>query len=372
MELYTLDRAFKKQDLIEEFKSIIWAERYYGDSNVEIIVPLHSKSIEKLPLGKFVSLLGSNEIMILESVDIDAEVKFTGISLLSWLNNRFVRSSESHEDKTWTLENMKAGEVLWTMVQAMCTAGSPYLDGTISTGIPVQYAKQLVIPELGLHDYDSSGDFLKVAIPFGPLYDAMKEIAIASQVGMQIIQETDPEATHILGFRSYRGLNRTYTQSENSIVRFSPFLDSLANVKEFQSLAALKTLIFAFASEAADNLGGPGIAFLEGEDISGFDLRALEIFVDGISVDVPDSEIITILSERARTALGANPYIQGVDGEIISTNMFKYGVDYNLGDLVELQGNSEAVVIARVTEYIRAQDSTGEREYPTVEVLEGG
>ena len=39
MEPYTLNRNFLKQDVIDEFQSIIWTERYYGDSEVELVVP---------------------------------------------------------------------------------------------------------------------------------------------------------------------------------------------------------------------------------------------------------------------------------------------------------------------------------------------
>lgn len=370
MEIYTLDTAFKKLDIVEGFESAIWTERYYGDSEVEIIVPLKSKLIQKLSPGTFVSLTGSSEVMVVETHEVDASVKCTGISLLAWLNNRFIRVSDTHADRTWYLDPMKPGEVLWTMIQAMCMEGSPYLDGSISIGIPAEYTQRLIIHELGLHDYDISGDDVQLSIPYGPLYDAMREVAVTFQLGIQIIKEVDPGAEHILGFRAYRGQNRTYTQSENPIVRFSPFFDSLINIKEVDSIAALKTVAFAFASGADDALSGVGIVSLQDAEYQGFQLRALQVFVDDISVDVPDDQIIVVLNDRARAALRENSYIQAVDGEIVSTNMFKYGVDYNLGDIVEIQGNSEAISIARVTEYIRAQNSAGERAYPTIEPIE--
>lgn len=369
MEIFTLDDVLQRRDVIEEFSSAIWTERYYGDSDVEIVVPLKSDSINKLLPGTFVTLTGSQEVMLIETQEIDDGVKCTGISLLPWLNNRFVRTSDTHKDRTWYLNQMPAGKILWTMIHDMCVAGSKYLDGTISIGIPVRYTKQLIIPGLGLHSYDSTGGNVQVAIPFGPLYDAMREVAVTYQLGQQIIQETG-KTTPLLGYRNYRGLNRTHTQLINPLVRFSPFFDSLINVKELHSNAAQKTMAFAFASQADDTLGGVGVAYLKGADYKGFKLRALEVLVDGIDVNIPDSAVLKTLSDKAKAALRENKYIEAVAGEIVSTNMFKYGIDYNLGDLVELQGNNQAISFARVTEYIRAQSSTGERSYPTVEVID--
>jgi hypothetical protein len=55
-----------------------------------------------------------------------------------------------------------------------------------------------------------------------------------------------------------------------------------------------------------------------------------------------------------------------VDGQIVPDIQFKYGVDYNLGDIVEVEAPSSTITKARVTEYIRTQDKEGERSYPTL------
>jgi hypothetical protein len=40
-----------------------------------------------------------------------------------------------------------------------------------------------------------------------------------------------------------------------------------------------------------------------------------------------------------------------------------------LGDIIEVQGNSDIVSTARVTEYIHSQDAAGEKAYPTVTMI---
>jgi len=380
MEPYTLNRNFLKQDIIDSFESIIWTERYYGDSEVELVVPLSTDSVRKLPTGTLLGVNDSEEIMILETLSIEnGNLKLTGISLLPWLNNRFVRTTYKHEDRYWYLEQPDygtAGWILWAIVYYMCCEGSPFLDGTIPTG--VTNPEQFVIPGLGLRDFDKSGPLIKVGVPFGPVYDCLREIATTYEVGMQILLDSADASGYSLGFRSYKGLDRTTDQTENVPVRFSPQMDSFTNIKELQSIAALKTLVYSFApglnpSEGEPDLRTvPGVSALTGQQYTGFDLRALQVFADDITTDqvagLPEN-VVSILNSRAYDALTTNSLIKAVDGEIVPDNQFKYGKHYNLGDVIEVQGNSGAVQTARVTEYIRSQDSAGEKAYPTVTMI---
>jgi hypothetical protein len=378
MELYTLNRNFLKQNVIDGFLSVIWTERYYGDSEVELVVPVTSETLTELPVGTFLGLNGSDEIMILETMNIEeGKLKLTGISLLPWLNNRFVRASANHEDRYWYLTPPgPAGWTLWAIIYYMCVVGSPYLNGTVDTGIP--NPQRFAIPGLGLVDCDMSGDAINVGVPYGPVYDAMKEIATTYQIGMQITLESADDSGYFLGFRSYKGLDRTSGQSINSVVRFSPQMDSFTNIKELQSIAALKTLVYSFAPGLKPEEGQPaittvpGVSALTGMQYIGFDLRALLVFADDITTDKVGGDpttLVNVLNSRAQDALTNNHFIKAVDGEIVPEAQFQYGLQYGLGDIIEVQGNSGVVQTARITEYIRAQDGAGEKAYPTVSMI---
>ena len=379
MQPYALDRKFLKQDVIDEFSSIIWTERYYGDSEVELVVPATYEMIQKLPEGIFLSVDKSDEVMILETANIeDGMLKLTGISLLPWMNNRFVRTSASHLDTTWTFGPGAPGWVVWAILWNMCHRDSPYLTNPGAYPMGVSNPEQFIIPGLDVTAYDNTGDPVTVSVPYGPVYNAMREIATTHEIGMQITLESATDNAYSLGFRSYRGLNRTSDQTTYPPVRFSPQMDSLTDIKELRSIAALKTLAYVFASnlDKASPLktAPPGVSSLAGSNSTGFDLRALLTFADitndkaGIGTD--QTKFVDVLTSRARDELYANRFVKAVDGEIVPTNQFKYGVHYNLGDLIEVQGFTEIVRTSRVTEYIRAQDEAGERAYPTVAMLD--
>jgi hypothetical protein len=376
VELATLNRKFLKQDVIDAFTSVIWTERYYGDSEVELVVPATAEMVKKLSVGTFLSFAKSDEVMILETADIeDNQLKVSGISLLPWLDNRFIRSSDKHEELHFKVGPGTAGFLLWAIIYFMCVEGSPFLDGSTPTGIP--NPQQLAIPGLGLKDYDKSGrNDLTAAVPYGPVYKAMHEIATAYEIGMTLTLETVTDTSYSLRYRNYKGLDRTSGQSQHPPVRFSPHMDSLTDIKEFRSLTPFKTQVYTFAPELDPALGlttAPGIAKLSGSQYVGFDLRALMTFASDITTDTlggSQEALVDILNMKAVQELANSEFIKIVDGEIVPTNQFKYGVHYNLGDIIEVQGNSEIVTKSRVVEYIYAQDESGERAYPTVALID--
>lgn len=376
MEPYTLNRNFTKRDVIDGFESVIWTERYYGDSEVEMVVPATMDMISKLVPGTFLALDKSDEVMILETYNIEkGQLKVSGPSLLPWLNNRFVRTTANHEDKHWPLEGGTAGWTLWAIVYYMCVVGSPYLNGTYNTGI--SNPQRLAIPGLGLGAYDNTGDVIKVAIPYGPVYNALKEIATTYEIGMQITLDSVTDTSYFLGFRDYKGLDRSSLQSVNPVVRFSPHMDSFTDIKELQSIASLKTDVWSFAPGLKPEEGQPplttvpGVSSLTGQ-YTGFDLRAQQVFADDINTDQvggSQAKVVEMLNSRALDELTNNHFVKSVDGEIVPDNQFQYGVHYNLGDIIEVEGNSGVVQTARITEYIRSQNNAGEKEYPTVSMI---
>lgn len=398
MEPCTMNRDFERLDVIEEFYSLIWTERYYGDSEVELTIPLQASMITKLAEGSFLSIRESTEPMIIETVNIeDGKIKVMGVSILKWLNNRFIRNSPNHRKTTWKFKQKTPGQVLWTVVKEMCTEKSSYLNPPYKDmGLTNAQAHELIIPGLKLGAEESAGKKIKkILVPYGPVYDSLRKIAEQYKIGMQIYLGTDLS----IKFRSYKGANRT---TGDTIVRFSPVMDSLSDVKEVRSIAEFKTLIYSFAAslekidtaDANDNPDTwlqtrPGIARRakgpEGK-YTGFDLRAKMIFPGDITIKQdldeeddsgPEStlsgkreELRDVLDNRAEKELKQNEYIRAVDGTVAPTNAFQYKVDYDLGDIVQIQGNTGLTENSRVIEYIRTQDASGEVSYPTIEAIE--
>lgn len=401
MELYTYvlnpnddptqPGTFDKIDIIEDYTSTIWTERYYGDSECEIVLPSKSPIVSKLPLNIFLGIDESDELMILETIEPqEDDLKFSGISLLSWMNNRFIRTSPKHKAKRWVIKNMAPGEILWYMLSSMVGVDSEFLT-LENTDIPQKYLDKLKIPEIGLDEFDSSDDPITVKASFGPLYDEMKKVAQTYQIGMRIFLDSlTPDPDTPLAFRSYKGVDRTTgnsTPDQNLFVQFSSKLNSLEHVQELRSQSIYKTLVFAFASGANADLGDfdegrAGVAYLEGADVSddfsGFNCRAEQVLADDITgyganaiaqaTDLTSDEVQElgeVLNAVAKNELAKDVLIQAVDGEIVENGVFQYGRDFSLGDLVEYQADDGLTTVTRVTEHIISNDSGGTRKYET-------
>lgn len=395
MELYTLTRNMRNNVVIDGFSSVIWTERYYGDGDFELVVPYSREMAEAMIPGTLIRLEGSPEIMIIETRKFGSgSIKIQGIGLLLWFNNRIVRRSDSHVERYWNLEMSCVGEVLWYIIRQYCWESY----GNYGAGIPG--IEQAMIPGLTLKEFDKWGGPASIAVPYGPTYDAMRGIAETYEMGMQLLLEwttaypgihtnfegnmfpkpNPPTADYYLAFRCWRGQDRTSAQSVYPVVRFSPETDSLANIEELQSVAQMKTLAVVYCPS---NPGGltdptpgfgplkPGYATL-GYAHAGFDCRVIEVLADDITTDqvgTSKTALLNLLNQRASQALAVNAFVQAVDGQIVKNIAYTYGEDYNLGDIVEVEGTSGAVSRARVTEYIRSQDSSGLKEYPTLSAL---
>jgi hypothetical protein len=207
-------------------------------------------------------------------------------------------------------------------------------------------------------------------LDFGPVYDLVRKLAEAYQVGCKV--DWKPDANPILGFKAYVGVDRTSQQTTHPVVRFSPALDSLTDIKELHSKKDYKNLAFTYHTNAPVNYTTPGIAYTEeAAESSGFDLRVAHVLIDDIEDQPYDyAHINDILNGDARNYLGQHRYVRIIDGQVIPSPQLVYGRDYGLGDLVEEQGDTGAVSVGRVTEFIRAQDSNGYREFPTISEIE--
>lgn len=377
MELYTLDRGFRRLDPIDTFESLIWNERYSGDGDFKLSVEASTSMMTKLPKGQLVLHEDSDEPMILETRDIkDGLLEATGITLTQWLDNRIIRTTDDHTIKEWLLPDLPPGQLLSKIVQDFCIASS-YLDGTINIGLGLDdsHTSLFSIPGLALGAVDMTGPAaISLTVPFGPVYQALKQISETYEVGQKIVLVDASSSSYLLHYISYRGQNRTSDQNVNPVIQFSPEMDSFTNISDLESISDYRNFAYVFATNLP--AGTPNAAGYSSsvpfDSVTGFDRRILEVFADDIDPDsyVDVDELQTILNQKAEKELQNHKIVQLVDGEIIEIEDAAYGIDFFLGDIVEVEGNTGVLQKARITEYIRSQDSTGERAYPTLAMID--
>jgi hypothetical protein len=366
VELYTLSSRFLPRNIIGNFTSAIWTERYSSAGDVQLVVPATPDMLDILTPGTFLGLRGTSEIMILETQSIENSLlTVTGSSLTKFLNERWgwFKNTDTSESAPPTAEltaNTTAGQLISSAVYK--TVINPITFTGRWGSVNLEWSHD-TIPHLALGQVDSNGESKELSVGLGPLYDSISRLAEEEGVGIRLYLKS---ATYIandfeLRFATYRGKNRTGTG--RGTVRLSPQLDSLTDVKEIISAAEYKNVVYVSYKDTISTHHLPLLPMP-----LGFERRV-------IVVDAPDiyksSENVPAFRERvARNAFANHIYIQVVDGKVSSKIDYEYQVDYGLGDIVELAGYTGIFSKARITEYIRSEDQFGTQEYPTLSVID--
>lgn len=389
MDLYTLNENFLDKDIVDEYVSAIWTERYSEAGDVQLVVPPTLDNIAKLKGGTFLALRGTNEVMLLETQDIqNGLMTVVGKTLPVFLNNRIAwfkhptLSTVESRIAEYVDEAAKPGEFIADVVNKTVINIVPF-TGSWAPASPLDWEFD-EIPFLTLGSIDTSGTDQRLTFPIGPLYEGIKQLAAQHGVGISLyLESADPSTGYSLKFKTYKGVDRTSDQSVNPLVRLLPELDSLADLKEIRSSALYKNICYVYYQGiVTKHLAEPSLPEPEG-----FDRRVMVRDAEGAPVGTgsytPDwrfgswtqtyvtpEDVTKFREQTAKDAFANNNYIHTIDGQTSPINDYEYGVDYGLGDIIELRGITGDLAKAKITEFIRSEDQTGEKGYPTITVIE--
>lgn len=373
MELATINSSGHITDIVDNYNSLIWTQRYYEAGDFELVAPVTQKTSSIVPGSKLIrlGLLDAQQsIMIAQSVtrteDLEEGPKLTitGRDLKDVLRQRVLYYSRLIEDEQTT-------EKFYTIINDLVTRNlSSSADET---------ARQ--ISGLTVKNYTSGDpifDIVVDAFSIGKganLYETVLDYCLLKSVGFDVLASSSD--FNVWQFKLYSGVDRSSTQSVVPPVIFSPEFANLSSSTFVDDITdyATHTLICGEDNEFEPE----GRIWIE-EAASGSvktGLNRREIFtdasgksatVDGWEVD--DDEYLTIIKTEGQTDLKKHQSVSAFDGEVLHNGQFKIGVDYNIGDIVTVADSSGNATRARITEYIRSMDDDGYKEYPTFEKIE--
>lgn len=357
MELLVLDTEFKSSATLDIFESLIWTDRYFECGDFEIYTPAESEIMKMLPKGYYLYLKESEHIMIIEDVEIEtdaeqgAHLKITGRSLESILDRR----------------------IIW---------GQAILSGSLQDGIKKLLNENAISPsdanrKIPNFSFKESTDVKIKALTleaqyYGDnLYDAIVDICKNVGVGFKIVLN----GTNLV-FSLYMGTDRSYSQTENPYVVFSPGFDNLMNSNYIESTRTLKNVTLV-AGEGEGSDRKTTTVYLGASAASGMDRRELFTDASGISQTVEDgtlsdTEYLSQLAQKGNEELSDNTETVSFEGEVDISATYTYDKDYFLGDVVQVGNEFGNEARCRITEFVRSQDETGNEYYPTFETLGEG
>lgn len=360
MEVYTLDSQLRRITVTDNFDSMIWTERYSASGDFQLVINSTSATRALFTNGTLLAINESYRVMTVETVSSatddagNKKLTITGPSLEDVLNDRVARdlpADYTDDPSGWILTDLPAA-ILRTMFETVCVTGALSPGDVIpfiSTDNPFP-ADTIAEPT----------DSVTLTVKPGPLYTAIKTIADQYSLGFRITRGLD---NSVLYFNIYSGSDRTTDQTDLTPVVFAENMDNLAEVSELTDTTAYNNVALVVSTNQAQYV------YVDGADdtTAGFERRV--IFVDASSNTDPVGDALTAeLLALGLAALAKQRPLQAFDGTIPQNSQYKYGTDYNLGDLVEMRDDDGVANQMRVTEQIFVSDENGERSYPTLAV----
>lgn len=363
MDLVTLDPTTNQPvKLIENYDSLIWNERFNTVGDFELQAGDAASFLTLLPEGQRVSLRESNIAMVVETHKIERKknqpqkITITGRSFESILDRRVALLSVAANSADWRLSGAKIpSDIAYYIIDQICQVGS--LDAN-----DIFPAAQVV--------FDAPADYLTNSGP-AKLFSVAKGNLLGTVLALlqssSKADATTTPATPTLvpkGIRAVRpaaGITPIHIQmyfgtDRSATVYFDATRDLLDDGTYLFSKVASADTAYVIGPATAAKVNKAAVA------TSGFARRV--VLVDGIT----SGEVVAAtLQTLAEQSLAEAPQTVLFDGSInADLSPYKYNVDYFLGDTVKLVGDYGLNQLATVTEYIRAEDATGTKGYPTL------
>lgn len=397
MDLTTLTPTFLAATPVDEFISAVWTERYAEAGEAQIVLGASKRNIDLFREGTYLALRGSREVVQIESQSIeDGKLTVIGPTLeRAILGQRYVWAANPDYDGSgdnlvadYSREDKKPGDFISHVVDKFVINPVDFTGTWTPAKLDAEHDK---IYELFLGATDASGTVQRLTAPTGPVYTAIEQLAKQHQVGISLyVASASPLTGFRLEFTTYKGQDRTSDQSTNPLVRLSPELDGISDIKELRSISQWKNVVYVYYQGSVTKfLADPSQPEPEGldrrvmvTDAQGEPPGHKENVISGVKypgnefggptynyTQVTVSDVPAFLAQNAKDALANNNYIHSIDGKTSPISDYTFGRDYFLGDIIELEGLTGDISKAQITEFIRSVDKNGEKSYPTISVV---
>ena len=361
MDLYFLDENLRRVDVFDEYSSLIWTERFIppGEFILEMVYTPDLKN--KFQRGKYLWLKGSKIFMRVDLITIAAQdlesgrtkiLKVQGTSYEYVLDGRIITPGvvplkDGNGNDVVVSYTGTPAELIRSLIIRAVTATT---DDAVSYFTTTDIAHEGSIP---------SGDSFSIRIPPSPVLATVHEIADAWLVGWRFERVGDGPRVKLV---TYMGDDRSSRQTVFAPVVFSEAFGNLDDSTMLESDREFYNTAYVYSDTVAV------IAYDQAyvTPPTGNDRRVMYLEASNLADGLTTAQIQTELARQGRNALSTQRVVYGFDGSASEETGYTYGVDYNLGDIVELRDDFGNKIMMRVTEHTFTIDSDGKKSYPTL------
>lgn len=344
MDLLIYDEEFKLLDIVDTGSSVIWANRFRQCGDFELYIPTSADLLELLQEDRFVGRPDDDMLCIIEKVvaNTDEEngdyMTVTGRCVRSILDRRIVWEQTALND---TVENV---------MRRLVT------DAFISPAIAARkYDKLVLAPP---HGYTET---ISTQYTGDNILEAIEKLCTTYNYGFKI---TLQGGLLVLDF--YKATDRSKNQEENTPIIFSEEYDNLTASTYTKDKTAYKSV----ALVAGEGEGSARRRTVVGRSTDQAGLHRRELFVDAKDIssndgEITDTEYMAQLSVRGHTAITQAAQVESMEGTVEPRQMYKYGTDYYMGDIVSVVTKYGIQSTTQVLEVVESWDENGYECTPT-------
>lgn len=349
--------------IINGLDTKMWIERYRDAGEFTVTGKVDSDIREKLPIGSYISHVNTAEIMIVENHEItessntDPEVKITGRSLETILENRIVGSNKPLPYSGEITDYPLSADYTWNQAKALID------HHTRST--------YLIRPE------DAIPNFV-VAIEANNKTSVQVDRTFKSEtLYAAVISLLQVDNFGIRTFRPGPWSPTPTTQYYGVVIHIG--LDKSKEVVFAYNTGEITNADYLWSNKTLKNA-----AFVSGKWVQVFAThegtyeKRRTMLVDGTAIDkdytaAPVGAALTTVV-NAMYQLGYETIAKSNALALSKAEVRKdatkaiYRKDFNLGDLITVEGDYDEARVMRVSEFVEMEDDMGESGHPTLSV----
>lgn len=373
--LYVTDSEYSIKLIVDTFSDFLWVERYCGHGEFEITMPINQRVLENCFVGDYVTIRESDVVMIVETISITSDavngdtMTISGRSLESILDRRIIL-----DDSIGTINEDGSSNPIGVQTAIQTILNNNVINSADSNrriqGFSFKVSADTAITNLTMESFEPGDEFV---------YDKILSICQEKDLGFRV----NAVGKGNFQFELYFGVDRTWDQSAVPAVIFSDSYENLANSNYLQTMTDHKNVVYVrwnWTSETETEEGterDSGVETTEtyrDKNYSGLSRR--ETFtVDNETHDIGPNKNKTAAINQAKDIgkeyLSKYKTTEYFEGETEPYRQFVYGVDYFLGDIVQLANSYGKTGKCRITELMRSRDSSGVTMIPTFKKIEG-
>ena len=365
IDIYVLNTEFQVVGVIDTYESFIWTDRFTSYGDFELYTAFDYSLIELCKQNYYLHINESEHTMIIEGIEIETnpeegnKLRITGRSLESILDRRIIWSQTTIGGKKTGGKNLQQA-IEYLLNLCIINPTQPTTQA--------QKAKRKIsnFKFIETEDpYITSLEIEKTQYTGDNLYDVIVDLLEDQNntVGFQILLNANNE----FEFQLYTGVDHSYAQNERPYVVFSPQFDNIINTDYLDSTEGMKNVTLVHG----EGEGTSRIAVIVGSE-SGLNRR--ELYTDARDLKSEDYNNMTqykkALKNRGYNKLVENSRITSYEGEVEATRQYVFGVDFEMGDVVQMSNEYGIEGNVRIIEWVISESSEGREVYPTFDAVQ--